>query len=137
MDVKNRVEALVQNREKLTPESAADSLRKACKRTFFKRRDIEDAEAVVVNATQDGLNTQSFINLGNENGKTALMFASQLSGSEDLVRFLLRLGADPNATTNRGHSAVMFATGEKDRLRFSHLNESCLGTYPHQTGHPF
>lgn len=53
----------------------------------------------------------AYVNLGNTNGKTALMFAAQLSSSQDLVSYLLSLGADPNVTNNRGHSALMLAVG--------------------------
>lgn len=38
---------------------------------------------------------------GNENTKTALMFASQLNRSVELVRFLIEHGADVNKATNR------------------------------------
>ena len=52
-----------------------------------------------------------FINLGNRNKKTALMFASQLKRGEELVAYLLSQGADPNVSTRRGHTAIVYAAG--------------------------
>eukprot|EP00045_Choanoeca_perplexa_P002918 m.27648 g.27648 ORF g.27648 m.27648 type:complete len:832 (-) comp11768_c0_seq1:7-2502(-) len=92
--------------------AAAEALRKQCKRAFFKSRDLEGAQAVVTAAREQGYPSKDYVNIGNENGKTALMYASQLSNSAELVEYLLNLGADPNATTNRGHSPVMFAAGK-------------------------
>lgn len=57
-----------------------------------------------------------FVNIGNENNKTALMFASQLKNAHELVRFLLSHGADPNASTVRGHTAVVFASGARGTI---------------------
>ena len=53
------------------------------------------------------------VNVGNRNGKTSLMFAVQLRGSEtSFVRFLvLECGADVNAATRRGHTPLIYASG--------------------------
>ena len=39
------------------------------------------------------------------------MFAAQMRDGAAAVDRLLRLGADPDATTRRGHTALIFAAG--------------------------
>ena len=48
---------------------------------------------------------------GNANGKTALMLASQFRPTATVVEELLRRGANVDATTRRGHTALIFAAG--------------------------
>mmetsp|Transcript_126859 Transcript_126859/g.224832 ORF Transcript_126859/g.224832 Transcript_126859/m.224832 type:complete len:678 (+) Transcript_126859:35-2068(+) len=51
-----------------------------------------------------------YINLGNSQGKTPLHFAAQLR-DDGLAEYLLSLRADPNMTTVRGHTALVYASG--------------------------
>jgi len=48
---------------------------------------------------------------GNANGKTALMLAAQFRPTAAVVEELLRRGANYDATTRRGHTALIFAAG--------------------------
>jgi len=48
---------------------------------------------------------------GNANGKTALMLAAQFRPTAAVVEELLRRGAKVDATTRRGHTALIFAAG--------------------------
>ena len=48
---------------------------------------------------------------GNANGKTALMLAAQFRPTAAVVEELLRSGANVDATTRRGHTALIFAAG--------------------------
>lgn len=51
------------------------------------------------------------VNAANSNGKTPLMFASQLRSDPDVAALLLQRDADVNATTHRGHTALLYACG--------------------------
>ncbi|EDQ92739.1 uncharacterized protein MONBRDRAFT_30710 [Monosiga brevicollis MX1] len=116
-----RRSTMTETASSLTAVEVGEQLRRACKRTFFKCRDVSEAQAVVSAAQEAGIAPPDYINLGNENGKTALMYAAQLSSSEDLVHYLLQLGADPNQSTKRGHTAVMFAAGKGRWRSLLHL----------------
>lgn len=119
-----------------TLEDVAECLRRVCKRSFFKHVSERPAMNVINTAFRQGFVTKGnskilyfpaiwlwwevtlqvftfiltdFIDIGNENGKTALMFASQLQRSHKLVEYLLAMGANPNKPAHRGHTAVIYA----------------------------
>ena len=64
------------------------------------------------------LTASADVNAANSNGKTPLMFASQLRSDPDVAALLLQRDADVNATTHRGHTALLYACGRG--------HESCL-----------
>ena len=61
--------------------------------------------------------TKTDVNTRNNDGHTALMFASRYSdeySNIETVKLLIKSGADVNARNNQGKTALMIA-GEKDR----------------------
>jgi ankyrin repeat protein len=56
------------------------------------------------------------VNFANAGGETPLMYASLYSNAE-MVRFLLARGADPNAKSATGTTALMLATGDIEKVR--------------------
>eukprot|EP00282_Hemiselmis_andersenii_P008453 CAMPEP_0114122962 /NCGR_PEP_ID=MMETSP0043_2-20121206/7972_1 /TAXON_ID=464988 /ORGANISM="Hemiselmis andersenii, Strain CCMP644" /LENGTH=216 /DNA_ID=CAMNT_0001215707 /DNA_START=58 /DNA_END=704 /DNA_ORIENTATION=- len=54
---------------------------------------------------------ERILNTGNQNGKTVLHCACQLRESPEIAAMLLGFGAKINATTRRGHTALIFASG--------------------------
>jgi ankyrin repeat protein len=58
------------------------------------------------------------VNAKNSKGETALMWASQIGPSQEVVRAFLAKGADVNAKTNDGRTALDFAkAGGWDEIR--------------------
>ena len=77
------------------------------RRAFSQPRRVDDAACVALVRRADA----AAINTGNANGKSPLMFAAQFRPTSAVVEALLAAGADRDATTRRGHTALVFAAG--------------------------
>lgn len=92
-----------------SPEAASKWLRKAC--VHQKSEGSVDTIASFLGSL-DAVVLAKAVGQGNQNGKAALHFASQLRGDDvELVELLLDAGADVNAATRRGHTPLVFAAG--------------------------
>jgi ankyrin repeat protein len=91
-----------------TPEDMAQLVRK-----FAKKDQLPDiCRLVFVAIHRLQVDPKTFINIGNINRKTPIHFASQ-HGGPNMVRFLLRHGANPNDLAIRGQSALCFAIAKR------------------------
>ncbi|MDD5021342.1 MAG: ankyrin repeat domain-containing protein [Endomicrobiaceae bacterium] len=61
--------------------------------------------AVVTKAIKEGAD----VNVKDENGKTALMYACESNTDVEVIRILIKKNADVNAATTEGKTALMFA----------------------------
>ena len=92
-----------------SPEAASKWLRKA-----FVHQKSEGSVDTIASflGSLDAVVLAKAVGQGNQNGKAALHFASQLRGDDvELVEVLLDAGADVNAATRRGHTPLVFAAG--------------------------
>ena len=95
-------------------DAAASELRRWVR---LPRRHSDDAVVARVRGLGDARDgaaeyVAAVINAPNRNGKTALMLAAQARADPPRVlAALLAAGADAEATTDRGHSALVFAVG--------------------------
>ncbi|CAE8630640.1 unnamed protein product [Polarella glacialis] len=68
------------------------------------------AEQVEEWQRQEGAGPESYLDIGNQSGKTALHFAAQLRG-DGLAELLVSLRADVDVVTTRGHTPLIYACG--------------------------
>ena len=76
-----------------------------------KERDysVDDLEQYLSSMPREEACT--IINAGNRNGKTPFHHACQFRSTPETVELLLRFNADINASTRRGHTALIYACG--------------------------